>query len=98
MFKLFQKKQFIFASNFHMINNRNFKFSELGITEEQHAVKFKALVDNVDIVHHMILFQCKDDVNTTLPAYSCFDDMPRQCVALAIWAVGSKDFCKKFKN
>lgn len=86
-------KLYIFASNETLLIFRYFKWSELGIKEDHHAVKFKALIDNSEILHHMIIYQCEDPVDTSLPIYSCFDDMPRKCYPMALWAVGNKEFC-----
>lgn len=83
----------------HRLTNRhtqytclNFKLSELGINYETHAVKFEPIVDNAQMLHHLVIYTCKDDMNTSLPAYDCMNDMPR-CDFAYIWAIGAKSFC-----
>jgi hypothetical protein len=52
---------------------KNFKLSELGLTGEQHAVRFSPVVDNKNVVHHMILFTCPFSVNSSSPEFQCWD-------------------------
>jgi dopamine beta-monooxygenase len=70
---------------------KNFKYSELGLKEESHAVKFEPIIDNARMLHHMIIYECSFNVNTTDPEFSCLNDMPR-CEMTYLWAVGGKDF------
>jgi hypothetical protein len=70
---------------------KNFKYSELGLKIESHAVKFQPIIDNARLLHHMIIYECPFSVNTSAPEFSCQDDMPR-CEMQYGWAVGGKDF------
>jgi hypothetical protein len=72
---------------------KNFKLSELGINHETHAVKFEPIIDNAQVLHHIAVYQCRTNLNTSRPVYDCLDDMP-QCSFAYIWAVGAKAFCK----
>ncbi len=50
---------------------KNFKLSNLNIKEERHAVKFEPIIDNGNLVHHMILYSCEADLDDKAPEYDC---------------------------
>eukprot|EP01080_Neovahlkampfia_damariscottae_P009850 gene9850-2173_t len=70
---------------------KNFKYSELGLNTESHAVKFEPIIDNAQVLHHIVIYECDFNVNTSAPVFDCINDMPR-CEFSYIWAIGAKSF------
>jgi len=90
-------KTSITVNNYKLTNDvtqyicKNFKHTEIGLKEESHAVKFDPIIDNAQVLHHMILYECPFEVDTSKPIYDCLDDMPK-CEMAYGWAVGAKSF------
>jgi len=71
---------------------KNFKISQFGIDTTQHAIRFKSIRDNTKMLHHIVLYSCKLELDINIPEYDCFTDMPPNCEFAYIWAVGTPDF------
>jgi len=88
---------FIQMSNTRVTNEstqytcKNFKLSDFGMLEPNDAVLFKPIIDNAQMLHHLILFSCAGNLNTSREPYDCYSNMP-ECDMIYIWAVGGRSF------
>ncbi|KAL3870614.1 hypothetical protein ACJMK2_038662 [Sinanodonta woodiana] len=64
---------------------------------DYHLVANKAIIDNVNMMHHIIVYGCGDDENSTIPLnqpYDCFMSPARECTdIIGLWAVGVSGQC-----
>jgi len=67
---------------------KNFQLSKLNIQNEVHAVKFEPIVDNKNLVHHMIIYSCQKDLDVNAKEYECVE-MQKDCEYVQGWAVGA---------
>lgn len=78
---------------------KNFDLTTLAtnpiVEDVQYAVRFDPVVDNVERIHHIVVYGCAAGVtlDPALPAYDCGEGMPAGCGELVYaWAVGGGPF------
>ncbi|XP_061173634.1 DBH-like monooxygenase protein 2 homolog [Saccostrea echinata] len=60
---------------------------------DYHLIASQPLIDNSDVLHHMILYACRDTVNTTSAPVSCGMAKENCNDMIALWAVGFTGEC-----
>jgi dopamine beta-monooxygenase len=68
--------------------------------EDYHQIKMEPLLDNDEVLHHMIIYSCEGDGVTSSDGdrvdqgpYDC-DGMEANCVAITGWALGEEEYCE----
>ncbi|XP_062622232.1 uncharacterized protein LOC134283766, partial [Saccostrea cucullata] len=60
---------------------------------DYHLIASEPLIDNADVLHHMILYGCKDTVNATSTPESCGMAKENCNDMIALWALGFTGEC-----
>ncbi|XP_041370971.1 uncharacterized protein LOC121384577 [Gigantopelta aegis] len=60
---------------------------------DYHVIATKPFIDNVDVIHHMLLYECMDGVPATSSPEHCYMANTQCRYVMGIWAVGFPGEC-----
>ncbi|KAL3939664.1 MAG: hypothetical protein SGARI_001289 [Bacillariaceae sp.] len=70
-----------------------------GDADVYHLIKSEILLDNPDLLHHMFVYFCPEDTDSSDGnrvgdgPYDCYGRTENNCLRIGGWAVGARDFC-----
>jgi dopamine beta-monooxygenase len=69
------------------------KYFPLDVATAEHIIAYEPVIDNVEVMHHIIVYGCKSPVAITDSAQDCSDGMTECSEIVMLWTVGVSGSC-----